>query len=432
MVAMREAARMIEREESMDAVEALTSAAQQIAIEKHEELVSQAADDPLAVAALEVMPAEMPVNSRRESTNAAAQFVMQQMQDENIMPKASESIGIEEDVNALLGIMKESTAKNPISARYLKMLELQKRGEKSPSRNRKGKSKNSTELSRLSQLLRDMEGTHMLDRVSQSTFKNYNQEMLYKSMRKVASRPSSAPAKRVNGRNAGHSNYYDRLYPSRQSELDLNGALRRAHTKDKTMVYSSYSDAKNCTFRPRTNESRRKAQQAVDTDEAEAKHTDNFLSRQEAKHRARLDDLEFNMGKKDYEALVDKRYCPSCGAKQSYDEVKEKRKRCPNCNVEYRRKISWGDVGSDFYKRQSKASAQYHKKQEELRKSLRQKEMVVRRKRVDAKTGKLIVEDVSVTSSNLKWTPAMEEEFLSRQDYWEEVRRRDVEKAELE
>ena len=39
------------------------------------------------------------------------------------------------------------------------------------------------------------------------------------------------------------------------------------------------------------------------------------------------------MGKAGYDALVDKKQCPNCGAKQSYDEVKEKRKECPNCKV---------------------------------------------------------------------------------------------------
>ena len=43
--------------------------------------------------------------------------------------------------------------------------------------------------------------------------------------------------------------------------------------------------------------------------------------------------------------------CPECGAKQSYDEVKEKRKFCPNCRVEYCAQLSWAKVSNKFFKK---------------------------------------------------------------------------------
>ena len=48
--------------------------------------------------------------------------------------------------------------------------------------------------------------------------------------------------------------------------------------------------------------------------------------RQEAQERSRRQEQEQAIGKADYDKMIDKKQCPSCGAKQSYDEVKEKRK----------------------------------------------------------------------------------------------------------
>jgi hypothetical protein len=55
----------------------------------------------------------------------------------------------------------------------------------------------------------------------------------------------------------------------------------------------------------------------------------------QTEERARREDLLFQIGKKEYDAIVDKKRCPKCGAKKSYDEVKEKKKLCPNCKVLY-------------------------------------------------------------------------------------------------
>ena len=48
--------------------------------------------------------------------------------------------------------------------------------------------------------------------------------------------------------------------------------------------------------------------------------------RQEAQERSRRMEQELAIGKSNYDKIIDKKQCPSCGAKQSYDEVKEKRK----------------------------------------------------------------------------------------------------------
>lgn len=84
--------------------------------------------------------------------------------------------------------------------------------------------------------------------------------------------------------------------------------------------------------------------------------------------------MEHRRGELEYSATLDKRICPSCDAEQSYDEVvdtmkfartsqsdpiydwtmssvfcfgtqvREGRKFCPNCNVEYRKPRTWAAV----------------------------------------------------------------------------------------
>ena len=49
-----------------------------------------------------------------------------------------------------------------------------------------------------------------------------------------------------------------------------------------------------------------------------------------------------------------------------YDEVKDKKNVCPNCEVEYRPKITWGQVGHKFLDRTAKNAEMSQAKQEEL------------------------------------------------------------------
>jgi hypothetical protein len=56
-------------------------------------------------------------------------------------------------------------------------------------------------------------------------------------------------------------------------------------------------------------------------------------------------------GEEAYKTVLDKRQCPQCTAVQSYDEVKEKRKLCANCNVEYQRPRVWAAVRKRFLQR---------------------------------------------------------------------------------
>ena len=113
------------------------------------------------------------------------------------------------------------------------------------------------------------------------------------------------------------------------------------------MLYCTLDDAKHCTFHPRL----RKPRETADRDEdVEAKESD-FLGRMEAAERNRRKQLQRTREEKDYNAVLDKKYCPNCGNAQSYDEVMQKRKKCPSCETQYRSKLRWGDVQHEFFAR---------------------------------------------------------------------------------
>lgn len=143
-----------------------------------------------------------------------------------------------------------------------------------------------------------------------------------------------------------------------------------------------------------------------------------FNDRQEAKYRGKLQELEFKIGKADYDAKIDKKFCPSCGGKQSYDEIKSKKKVCPQCNVEYKNKISWQSVCNRFFDRE-KAYA----KQSDAARAILAKEWEdhvrksTERKMYDKKSGKIIT---IKAEHDAKWDEEMEASFFERmKEYFE-------------
>jgi hypothetical protein len=173
---------------------------------------------------------------------------------------------------------------------------------------------------------------------------------------------------------------------------------------DPTLNYSTFNDSKNCTFQPKINKYAK-----ANNDE---KKQFNFIARQEAEERSRRVELEDQMGKKDYDALVDKKICPLCTSKQSYDEVKEKRKKCPNCRVDYVTLLNWNKISKSFYNREKN----FVKKKEENKINL-EKEIIdnlykIQTKKFDRKTGKIIVTNEKIDVNNTKKMTKSEEEIF--------------------
>ena len=181
----------------------------------------------------------------------------------------------------------------------------------------------------------------------------------------------------------------------------------------------SHPDAKNCTFMPKTNESKKKKQSESnnDSDDEEAKESrgQNFLLRQEASEKKRINEQTFQTGKQKYDALVDKKRCPVCTATQSYDEVKEKRKRCPNCQVPYTFKTNWGQVQNSFYKRQNDAYVNGIRALDEMKREVIESERRSMKTKVDNETGEVYtVQGGGTGDEELQWTRDVEDDFFTR------------------
>jgi hypothetical protein len=96
--------------------------------------------------------------------------------------------------------------------------------------------------------------------------------------------------------------------------------------------FASRDDALNCTFRPRLGKGDPLGEDAKSDDDG----TNNFIQRQDAWGRKVRQAREHAAGEKEYACVIDKKMCPSCGAIQKYDEIVNKRDRCPECAVAYK------------------------------------------------------------------------------------------------
>ena len=118
-----------------------------------------------------------------------------------------------------------------------------------------------------------------------------------------------------------------------KSSSSIGSSNNPSRVADPKMRYTLLDEAENCTFRPKLTSSTEESggrKRGGDNDDEKS----SFIVRQEATERGRREELEFSMGQAKYDAVVDKKQCPKCTAKQSYDEVKEKRKPCPTCKVQ--------------------------------------------------------------------------------------------------
>lgn len=222
------------------------------------------------------------------------------------------------------------------------------------------RSLDASEMSRVSLLLRESDDKPWGEDIK-TAFASSQQEILFRSMKVV--RPQSAQTKQRLAREASlrsqkfltsdlnihapRPGQNEGLRKKKEHENMRQSADRlcvsslhhpsRADLKvDPTLAYSTFDDAKECTFRPKISGKATKKRENKDNDDGRVEDTKySFINRQEAEERNRRDQLDFKMGQANYDALVDKKACPQCGNKQSYDEFKEKRKMCGNCRVEY-------------------------------------------------------------------------------------------------
>ena len=107
------------------------------------------------------------------------------------------------------------------------------------------------------------------------------------------------------------------------------------NARDKRIFkYGNRDDALNCTFRPKLGKGDPLGEEKTNEDEEPVEN--NFIQRQDAWGRKVRQQKEHAAGEKDYAAVIDKKMCPSCGAVQKYDEILNKRDRCPECAIAYK------------------------------------------------------------------------------------------------
>ncbi len=253
-----------------------------------------------------------------------------------------------------------------------------------------------------------------------AVFKSAHEEALFRGMHRMASADKKSQGKRKGASGVRRSEddlvkTAARISSQRlqsQEEPDLYQLLLMAARPetftDRAKKYALYEDAENCTFRP-------KIKKNANTESgAEGAAKSNFIDRQEATEKSRVDEIEQSRGKKEYDAIVDKKFCPRCGAKKSYDDVKENRKKCNNCNIEYTTKIAWNKVKNDFYKRQHDQLLHKDQHRQELAQTLQHEEKIGYRTKFDWNKEKIVVEYVDFSKSTLTWDEEVEQEFYER------------------
>ncbi|TYZ67052.1 hypothetical protein PybrP1_003854 [[Pythium] brassicae (nom. inval.)] len=136
---------------------------------------------------------------------------------------------------------------------------------------------------------------------------------------------------------------------------------QRNRSSSKKVEFAKLDDARNCRFKPRfvTGGGNQRSAQKANADDSDddgegnnaAQRNKDFVRRMEAAERAKNEQLRRTREENAYMARVDKKECPMCGNPQSYSELSQKRKKCPNCGVTYKNRIAWSEIADQFLER---------------------------------------------------------------------------------
>jgi hypothetical protein len=145
-------------------------------------------------------------------------------EEPKFLPKPSEEVDLDDDVNALLGLVSKTKEKKPISDKYLKMLEKSKTKQpttttSSHRRPHKSKYNITSEASRISQILNTGEDTRWANPRSTVQFKSQYEEMMFRSMQKVMVNKKNGKKKAADSKN--NKNTFDRLSTVKKQDSSL-------------------------------------------------------------------------------------------------------------------------------------------------------------------------------------------------------------------
>lgn len=245
------------------------------------------------------------------------------------------------------------------------------------------------------------------DRI-RSSFNTGFEEQLFRSMQVVTPLSARSLDSRADSRKKNRpSRDAIRESSERLSTPFHHGPSKEDIRNDPTLKFLTFDDAKETTFTPMLKRKSKKG----DPDDRPQDNKYSFIARQEAEERSRRQDQLFQIGRLDYDAKIDKKTCPNCGNKQSYEEVKDKRKSCPQCHVEYINTKSWNKVKNRFFKKCREYAQTLIQHRTELIQEIEQEYKFITRKKLDVKTGKITVEQIPRST---KLTKQEEEEFFKR------------------
>ncbi|OWZ12671.1 Cleavage induced protein [Phytophthora megakarya] len=235
---------------------------------------------------------------------------------------------------------------------------------------------------------------------------------------KGGSTSNNKPKKRVANREALNELAKDKFTQARQ---------KQKHRHE----FARLDDNRHCRFTPRLhNSSSKKKLPNNDSDEDEGpggsrgaalRRNEDFVRRQEAAEKARREQLRRTREEAAYLDRVDKKECPSCGNPQSYSELTQKRKKCPNCGVTYKSRIAWSDVAKDFLDRMEEFQQHCKERQREQQEENERREALACRPENDENAKKTWEEVRDEFLGRLQLD--LEYREMSKAAMWDEIER---------
>ena len=243
------------------------------------------------------------------------------------------------------------------------------------------------------------------------------------------SRPSTAGSTRSSGRGSNAGSDAKRssrgIIPLKKSTADLRDISNRLtqpvkieytadeKKKDPTLAFMLLDEAKECGMHKPFKAKRWAESTRAATSDSDAKESSGFTDRMEGQERVRRQAMEDRINQLDYEARLDRKECPNCHAKQSYNEVKMKILKCSICSEEFQPRLTWAQVRNGFFERSKEYEQNFKSNYEKLLQQITE-EHAPKIHKYNPKTGK--VESVIAPEKATRWDTNAAEQFFSRME----------------
>ena len=199
---------------------------------------------------------------------------------------------------------------------------------------------------------------------------------------------------------------------------------------DPTLEYFLLEEARECARKPFKSKPWAESNRASNDDEAkDSDATNSFIARMDGMERNRRQEMVYKSLKQEYDARLDRKMCPICESYQSYDEVINKRNKCSVCDVEFKPKLTWGQVSKNFTKR----NKEYVQKSQDIKKKIIEDVQNEQKPKIHAfnpTTGK--VEEIIAEPKKTRWNEDMEKQFFDRMEEKLEQRDEGLKKIEAD